>query len=345
MGSFYTLCSVTNRTIVDGQRMVVQLMLPANRYGQDVSIGQTFVNSFLNAAKAKGVDHAIEAWEEATSTWKSDRELGEKGMRVSNDGAYAEWVPFGPAIHGTYDDCGQIAPDANDENSKRMKILEDLLGGIPFDSIMNACTDTRWYTLGIVKYKDDDNSYWKVKGLDNDTPEWLLVLLKKMSVTYFHESVYNELKDMNFSGEQGVLTDSYDKGWRKENVSHVKKLKKLSQNFLKSTAEKDPMKKLEYRTAEMEVMSRIGTFSKISDELRWVYVACIARTKCELYWFEESMKFMNSLSSMNMRLLPSLYGSQSPNWKGWKRLNASLDIAVDKTIKEYFDQDEEDEAE
>jgi len=61
MGSFYTLCSITNQTIVDGQKMVVQLMLPANRYSK-VDTGNMFVDSFLRVAEEKGVEEALKTW-------------------------------------------------------------------------------------------------------------------------------------------------------------------------------------------------------------------------------------------------------------------------------------------
>jgi hypothetical protein len=69
MGSFFTTCSVTRKTIVDGQDMVVQFMLPTRLKGDDKSIGEVFVESFLNVAKEKGIDAAIKSFNESTSTW------------------------------------------------------------------------------------------------------------------------------------------------------------------------------------------------------------------------------------------------------------------------------------
>lgn len=45
MGSFYATCSITRNTIVDGQQMYMQFMLPTN-YLSDSSIGNYFKDSF-----------------------------------------------------------------------------------------------------------------------------------------------------------------------------------------------------------------------------------------------------------------------------------------------------------
>lgn len=48
MGSFYTLCSITNKTITDGQEMVIQFMMPSD-WANPVESGNIFVDIFLKS--------------------------------------------------------------------------------------------------------------------------------------------------------------------------------------------------------------------------------------------------------------------------------------------------------
>ena len=107
MGSFYTLCSITKKTITDGQPTTIQFMMP-NSMGHDVSepSSQMFVDIFLKTAKKEGLDQALKQWEEATKNWGD--KINHKGMMVSNEGAVTKFVPFGPSINGYYNDCGDI---------------------------------------------------------------------------------------------------------------------------------------------------------------------------------------------------------------------------------------------
>ena len=68
MGSFYTLCSITNQTIVDSQELVVQFMLP-RRISQDSS--SFMVASFVKDVKKEGLEKALETWKDVSFNYTS----------------------------------------------------------------------------------------------------------------------------------------------------------------------------------------------------------------------------------------------------------------------------------
>jgi hypothetical protein len=346
MGSFYATCSITRHTISDGDKMYMQFMLPAS-YLKDPSIGILFKDSFLNVIKTKGLDEAIKSFDEATMSWVKDNELSPKGMIVSNDSAYQKWVPFGPAIRGTYDDYGNIAPLDDEDSQNRVKILEALMGGLPFATIMEVAQDDRWLTLGLGKYADSDDSDWKPEGISKDMPEWLLKLCKALSLTYFHASVYDELSKFDFSADErdGVMKSKYDIKWKNEYLDPIKeKFPVLLENL--RTPDEDGDDKLaafEKRWANREVLERIGVFRCVNRELGLIYQACIARENPSLDWFYESLIFMYSLSGMCVILDQSQYGSQHLNWFGWQRVYKALNPVLEETLEDrgYYEDEEE----
>ena len=350
MGSFYALCSVTNKTICDGQDMVVQFMVPSWHSKNDSreDIGQIFVESFLSVVKEKGLDEALKSWEESTSTWSGSKQLSPKGMNVSNDGALREWVPIGPAIRGKYDDCGNIALDQSEENLKRVNFLENLLFGVPFDSIMKAATDDRWFTLGLGKYADSEDSMWKVKGLDKKLPEPALEIFKKLSVTYIHASVYDEMSKFDFSPEEGTMKSKYDVKWKKEYIDPaVGLLKKGLKTLIKYSKTEEGLEKFELKWKGRESFDKISIFRCMNRELDIIYKACLARemNTTDFSWFTETLNFTYALNGMMIHLERSGYGSQHQNWLGWKRLEASLSGPIEKSLTDYgyYDQEDEDE--
>jgi len=350
MGSFYTTCSITRHTIIDGQEMYMQFMLPANYISNEPSIGVMFKENFLNVVKEKGLEVAIKTFDDATATWGSDKELSPKGMIVSNDGSYREWVPFGPAIRGTYDDYGNIAPLDDEDSKNRVKILEGLMGGLPFSTIMDVAQDDRWFTLGLGKYGDSDDKSWKPEGINKEMPEWLLILCKNLSLTYFHASVYDELSKPDFSSEEkdGVMKSKYNIKWRDEYFDPIKeKFPTVLSNLRISDDDEGSFEeKMERRWANREILERIGVFRCVNRELGLIYQACIARENPPLDWFYESLVFMYSLSGMCVSLTQSEYGSQHNNWGGWKRIYDSLNKKIEIFIQEeeiYYDEDDEDE--
>jgi hypothetical protein len=337
MGSFYATCSITNQTISDGQEMYMQFMLPS-KYADKTNSGSLFVESFLGVVKSKGLDEAIKSWDEATKTW--DSKLVEKGLNVSNRGACDEWVPFGPAIRGTYDDYGNIAPSLDEDSQKRVKILEDLMGGLPFSTIMDVAQDDRWYTLGLGKYKDNPNpnSNWRPEGISKDMPEWLLILSKNLSLTYFHASVYDIISDYNFAPRsKNCKLDKYDKKYKKEYFDVVKKSLPKAFKFIKNIGDEKTTFSL------YEFSNSNSVFSNLGEELSLIYLACMSRDENNLEWFYETLSFMYSLTGMCLFLRRSNYGSQEGNWFAWLKINEALTPKILETIKKlgYEDDDKE----
>lgn len=340
MGSFYTLCSITNKTIVDGQKMVVQLMLPNERYGK-VESGNIFIDSFLRIAEKEGLEKAIESWNQATKDWSDRHDLGEKGMIVSNEGSCMSWVPFGPAIRGVYDDCGSISTDSDPENLKRIELLEKILCA-PFQSIMEAATDDRWYTIGI---KREDKG-WQQEGLNSETPEFAMTILKKLSVTYMHAGAYDALKEFDFSPESGKMKSKYDVEWKNEYLDEVKKkLPDFIQFF--SVYEKDSLTESEKlkRDIKFYEIDQLGApFRNMKRETALIYLTSLYREKADLEWYYEQLSFLYSLSGMCMKLQPSIYGSQHQNWEGWNRIQESMNSSIQEMNEKYgFNIDEDDE--
>ncbi len=367
MGSFYALDSITKKTICDGQDMVVQFMLPSwnSKLSKDPEIGEVFVDSFVSVVKEKGLEAALKSFEEATSTWKDSAQCGPKGLQVSNDGAYVDWVPVGPAIFGKYDDCGNIAPSDTEENQRRIKILEGLFFGVPFSSIMEAATDDRWYTYG---FREGD-TMWKQEGLDKNLPEPALMIFKQLCVTYMHAGVYETLASPDFSSEEkdGVVKSKYDIKWKKEYIERAEKalpklIKALSDEYSddkKSKKKKktedtdesireaieDSMNRLAMREAGQD----IAIFRQLDREMSLIYQACITRefrdtkVKESMDWFFETLHFMYNLSGMCMKLEQSQYGSQHMNWFGWNRIEEVMKPRIENTLIEYgyYEEDEE----
>jgi hypothetical protein len=333
--------------------MYMQFMLPAGYINQEPSIGQVFVESFLNVVKEKGIEAATKSFEESTSTWMDGKKLSPKGLVVSNDSAYAKWVPFGPAIRGTYDDYGNIKPAEDEDSQRRVKILEGLMGGLPFSTIMDVAQDDRWYTLGLGKYGDTEDKTWKPEGITKDMPEWLLELCLKLSLTYFHAAVYDTLRQPDFSSEErdGIMKGKYEIKWKKEYLDPIKKKFPAVLDGLKDiknadgSESEDFTKKLEKKWKQREVLQSIGVFRCLSNKLGLIYQACMAREGGDLDWFYESLNFMYSLSGMCVTLDQSEYGSQHLNFFGWKRVYAALNPKLEETLTKYgyYEEEQEDE--
>lgn len=332
MGSFYATCSITNQTICDGQEIYAQFLLPSIFASKDKTIGELFVNSFLKVAKEKGIDDALKSFEKSTSTWNDESKLVSKGLMVSNDSPYEKWAPFGPAIRGYYDDCGNITPAEDEDSLNRVKILENLMGFLPFDTIMTCATDTRWFTLGLGEYGDTEDNMWKPKGISKDMPKWQLILCQNLSITYFHASVYNELINPNFSAEEkdGVMKSKYGIEWRNKYIGPIKEqFPKLLKN-IKESSKTDKINWEHY-----DIVRTIGTLRCLKNKLLLIYLSCLARENPPLDWFFETINLTYSLSEMCVSLNQSQYGSQHQNWFGWKRIYNTLNPKIEETIKKY----------
>jgi hypothetical protein len=338
MGSFYATCSISRQTICDNQEMYMQFMLP-NNYFKDISIGEYFLESFLNVVESEGLEKAMETWKESTSTWGKENELSPKGLIVSNDGAYRNWVPFGPAIRGKYDDYGNIAPGEDEDSQRRVKILEGLMG-LPFKTIQDVAQDDRWFTLGLGKYQneEDSNKNWRPEGIDKDMPEWQLILCKKLSLTYFHTAVYDEVSKFDFAPDEinGIMKSKYSIKWKNEYFEKLDKLPEAYEMILKNSGSIDF--KIKYKLRD--ITSNIGIFRFLSRELSLIYIAALARENASLDWLKENLSLMYGLSGMNISLNQSEYGSQTNNFYGWKRINSAMSPKIDEYLKKYEDDEE-----
>lgn len=351
MGSFYATCSISRYTIADGQSMYMQFMLPAGWIKDDPRIGELFVESFLKSVETNGLEKAKQDFKEATSTWGKGKELSSKGMLVSNDGAYTDWVPFGPAIRGKYDDYGRILPDTDEDSALRVTILEELVG-LPFDTIMEVAQDDRWFTLGLGKYGEEPDNHWRPEGINKDMPEWQLLICQKLSMTYFHAAVYDELSKFDFSCEErdGIMKSEYDIKWKNEYLDPIKTklptiLKEMVEDANEDTTDEDKelaiIKKMEKMWERRDVLRNVGVFRCLTNELSLVYQACMARSKQPLDWFYESLIFMYNISGMCLSLQQSEYGSQHLNFFGWQRIMSKLAPQMEETLKKYGYYDEE----
>lgn len=317
----------------------MQFMLPAGYIKREPSIGEVFKDSFLNIVKERGLDEAIKTFDEATSTWSAGKELSPKGLIVSNDAAYQKWVPFGPAIRGVYADYGNCEPLDDEDSQNRVKILEALMGDLPFNTIMSVAQDDRWYTLGLGKYVETGDNDWRPEGISKDMPEWLLKLCQQLSLTYFHADVYNELKSPDFSANEigGIMKDSYEIKWKNEYLDPIKKdFPKVLENL---RIDGDRPADMEARWANREILNSIGTFRNMNREIGLIYQACIARENPPLDWFYESLDVMYSLSTMQLILDRSYYGSQSYNWAGWNRINKKLSATIEMELNDDNEDD------
>jgi hypothetical protein len=333
MGSFYTLCSITNQTIVDSQELVVQFMLP-RRISQD---GSSFmVASFVKQVKTDGLEKALAEWERRTESWNN--RMDHKGMEVSNDGAIADYVPFGPAIRGKYNDCGDVVPADDEETLKRVKLIEGIFCGIPFESLMGIATDDRWYTYGIKRPDGELDNHWKLKGVDDKLPGFILDICKAITVTYIHAPVYDTLVDPDFSAEG--RKDSYEATWQKEYTDGIRK---GIAKFIKIGEGNRESEEFSEKLILAMYTSRIHLFESMKREHAVILVTSCLREGTDFEWLIETARLTSAMGGMCFKLQRSQYGSQHFNWEGWKRIISALEPSVAK-MKEYYgyDEDEDD---
>lgn len=333
MGSFYTLCSVTKQTIVDGQNLVIQFMLPTRTPENGEG---TLVKAFIESTKTQGLDEALKIWARATENWGD--EMGHKGLFVSNDGAIADYIPFGPAIRGKYNDYGNVVPLDDEETQKRVKLMERIFCGIPFQSLMGVATDDRWYRYGVKGKGGKPDKYWQLDGVDRDLPDFIMEICKKLTVTYMHAPVYDTLINPNFSPEG--KNDSYETKWKLENLEEVRKGIKRIVEIGKGDRDDD-----EFSTNLLGELykSHIYILTKMDPNYSIPLVASCIREGDEFEWLEETISLVYSMGSMCIKLERSQYGSQHFNWEGWKTITESLQSSIEETKKEYgyYDDDED----
>lgn len=343
MGSFYATCSVTRHTICDGQKMYMQFMLPSKYVQGRKSLVLMYRESFLEVAKKEGIENAVKTFDGVIQEWEASDRLSPKGLNVW-DNSGQKWVPFGPAIRGVYDDYGNIAPLEDEDSQMRVRVLEELMGGLPFDTIMKVASDSRWYTLGLGKYKDEPNPNinWRPEGIHKEMPDWLLDLCKRISVTSFHASVYEEISSFDFSaGEKdGVLKSKYEKEEKGEWLNEIKdSLEKAIKKI--SSPESDGVIENMERKWEIRLAVSKDVLNNLEDDLALLYIERLALQKDPLDWILESSCLMWSLSQMRIQLRQSDYGAQLKNWHGWQKIQKSLNHAIEKKLNDTKIDDEE----
>lgn len=316
MGSFYSSCSITGMTLPDGVEMYIQFLLPAQRYGSPET-SNMFVESFLRVAKDKGLEEAIKSFEESTKTWVKDNLVSEKGLLCSNEGATVNWIPFGPAIKGTYDDYGNCAPIDSPENNIKLAILKEMTG-LEYETLESAATDDRWITLGL-NGDDRQNGDWGLSGLPENYQH--LDLLKGLSMTHFNAGAYETMVAKDFSPINGIAnSNDYDD---KRVNDRLKKIKSNVNEYKKYKDAKlitDPVKKLEAKWKLRELEQDMGpAFRQIDSLYKKDFIDTFF--KCSDFdWYAEQQKMVFSLSYLNIPLRQSEYGSQEKKWKGLTRI-------------------------
>ena len=339
MGSFYVNCSITNKTISDDDDMVVQFMVPA-KWGQYCSEDKTesynnlTISLFLSMVKMKGLEEAMKEHQVYLTEKNDDDFLAPKGLIVS-DSVLSNWVPIGPAIRGKYDDYGYIAPSDDEENVERIKVLESIFYGVPFKSIMKAATDDRWFRLGKKENKDN----WKVEGLDNNLSDEAMMLFKNLSITYMHQSVYDEIKRFDFCSEEGVMKDDYSEKWKNEYINSVREnfvdvLKTINEPYLRGDNSEEFIMSSLVRWKSEEKLGRVGIISNLPDKIKQEYFIRLQTIidATDFEWFFETITFIYGLTGLGIQLNQSFYGSQYRNWKGWKRIESALNLILNDII-------------
>lgn len=188
MGSFYATCSITDVSIIDNDKMYMQLILP------------TWVKN----------PHSIDGEKIG---------CGEKGLRVSNEGAMAEFVPFGFPIEGHYADYGDIDGIVKTRN---VEMLEKFFN-LSMEDIIGCATDDRWVRYGMDEDRDSGSHDWTIGGNKMENIE----ILKQLTVTYFKKEHYDYLSE-DFRGD-----DSY---WMEESKKRQNKMKKALKKLGKHNA-------------------------------------------------------------------------------------------------------------
>lgn len=351
MGSFYASCSITNKTITDGDEMVIQFMVPS--WSTDFNIGRGKLESykldvkiFTQMVRLHGLEKALEMYKEDLTKIEEEIDASEpmapKGLLVSNDGATAEWVPIGPAIRGIYDDYGHIAVSEDPVNQARIKILEEICFGVPFNSIMEAATDDRWFRFG---FREED-TMWKVEGLGKNLSPEALKFFKCLSISYIHAKVYDEISNPDFCSEDGKIKGKYSKEWKKGFTDPVEKelipnlalMKKAKADL---EAPKDPESlNIEGIIATMNLRHVLNNFfiiKSMSRNVNQTYLERLAAVQdiTNFDWLVESLNFIYGLTGMCVPLRQSQYGSQHQNWKGWTRIEKALNPVLKEKMKEW----------
>lgn len=140
--------------------------------------------------------------------------------------------------------------------------------------------------------------------------------------------------------------DKYDKEWKEEYTGKIKEqLPKVLEHILTIGNGSEEPENIRGEILLMKFFSSCRMFECLSEELRFTYLASMARENQPLDWFYETISFMYSLGSMQLTLRQSFYGSQNANWFGWKRINEKLNPKIEEKIIEhgYYENEEDEE--
>ena len=311
MGSFYSTCSISDLCITDGDPMYMQLIIPS--------------------------------W--VTNPYSIDGEevdCGEKGLRVSNEAALGEFVPFGFPIEGLYADYGNID---NIVRNRNIEMLEEFFG-ISIEDIISCATDDRWYKHSylpcVIEEKEEEYKGQFKSWTVGDNKMENIEILKKLTVTYFRQEHYD------FLSQKTIGTDTY---WEKEKDKRLKKMKKSLTDLENARPNADGKPKAQFTKGDItndirekyKVIKNKTTSDEQFDNMiismenmpysNWwrdfeytFYIPSISRTNMfkllplgpqDAEDVQNQFRFITNLGTLYKVLRPSYYGSQDDNFDAY----------------------------
>lgn len=340
MGSFYSTCSVTNTTLIGGQKVVRILLVPSafiienDGTHYDPNTPQESFQEMMKKTKEErdifkskwlvnvGAELNIPHFNPEVG-YDSRNRYKEKGLICSNEGSLALFSPFGFPIRGKYYDYGKIEDIEKDKN---VKALEEFFG-LEIDDILEAASDDRWFSDGLKhlnesKKKENGDVYDKYilsynqgfkAGMKN------LLVLRYLTFMDVREEVYDYLVETS--------NDDIDSGY---DIKGFNDFKNSMINIL--SKEKNiyggPMR------AYIPSLCKFNMFELLNLDISFVNDVM------------DQHKFIHSMNKLYKLLLPSNYGSQEHNYQRINNLNKfvsnllSSDIEEElKMQKEYKEED------
>lgn len=284
MGSFFSQCSVTGLNIPDNAELVRLLLLP--RFSE-VPSKNLYTEEFPY----------------------------DKGLHLSNDVPWANWVPFGFPLKGTYDDYGTISSVEEDENIKK---LEEYFN-ISFDLILRAVHDTRW--IQVLESEDEyykrqrpNSPYLEVTNLDK---------LKKLTYTDIKRDVYDRLVEMSDKlGKRNWWSGQYTyEQW----LDYYNRISEFRKEYSEDFEEVE-----EYLTfkAHSEVKSFVPSYS-----FNFIHKLGYGEEFSGVY--KEYARFSYSMTQLNKWIESSKYGTQELNYEEFIELYEPILENAKQELEEY----------
>lgn len=283
MGSFYSTCSITGMTLKD-QRVARLLLLPGG----------------YRKPNPPGFPDTYDS--------RVDMITG-KGLLVSNSGCQGLFCAFGFPVFGRYYDYGRID---SIEETPSVQLLEEFFN-ISIEDILEACSDDRWITYGIIEYEEELAK--KTRGepfnehrIENNTwrPQWIdkvknVELLKLATFTDIRAEIYEEMS-------KPWAVNKYEDKFNKTILKEVISGKDRFGHEISLTPMLAPCNFIKEMSVDRKVFK-----TEITD----------------LFWF------LKNLSSMYRYLMPSNYGGQTVNFKLIRRLNNLSNKLLKQDISDY----------